>query len=192
MNVWNDTAATNRRANDRVELLVTADRKENVAWCDALGFEVCACVAGELEDLGGEVLHQRGSVDGGTRPAALVAEEAGLQAAMDAADGELEARASRAGLGRALAGFAGGLADRLSLAFSFALALPGGRVGHQVVGGGWEGRFDVNFLRNHLKLQRANQREENEETHFENKASHRPQKCLSWANHRWSRVKISL
>ena len=56
MDVRDDTAAGDRRLDQRVELLVTADGELQVARGDALDLEVLGGVAGELEDLGGEVL----------------------------------------------------------------------------------------------------------------------------------------
>lgn len=56
MDVRNDTTTGDRRLDQRVELLVAADGELQVARRDALDLEVLGGVAGELEDLGGEVL----------------------------------------------------------------------------------------------------------------------------------------
>ena len=69
-----------------------------MARVDPLLLVVASGVAGQLEDLGREVLHHSGQVDGGAGPDSLgvvaLAEET-----MDAADGELETGARRAALG---------------------------------------------------------------------------------------------
>ena len=56
VDVRDDTTAGDSGFNKRVELFVTADGQLQVAWGDALDLEVLGGVAGELEDLGGEVL----------------------------------------------------------------------------------------------------------------------------------------
>lgn len=56
VDVRNDTTTGDRRLDQRVELLVAADGELQVARRDALDLEVLGGVAGELEDLGGEVL----------------------------------------------------------------------------------------------------------------------------------------
>lgn len=56
VDVRDDAAARDRRLDERVELLVAADGELQVARGDALDLEVLGGVAGELEDLGGEVL----------------------------------------------------------------------------------------------------------------------------------------
>ena len=78
-----------------IELLVVADGQLDVAGDDARLLVVAGGVAGQLEDLGGEVLEDGGKVHGGTGT------DAGgvlalLQEAGHASDGELES-----GLGRA-------------------------------------------------------------------------------------------
>jgi hypothetical protein len=58
--VWQHTTKGNRCADKSVELLVTADRELQVAWRDALNFEILGSVACELEDFGGEVFENGG------------------------------------------------------------------------------------------------------------------------------------
>ena len=52
VDVRDDTAARDGRLDERVELLVTADRELQVAGSDPLHLEVLGRVARELEDLG--------------------------------------------------------------------------------------------------------------------------------------------
>ena len=73
------------------ELLIVADGQLDVAGHDAGLLVVAGGVAGELKNLGGEVLEDRGEVHGGTG-ADAGGVLAGLEVARDAADGELEAR----------------------------------------------------------------------------------------------------
>jgi hypothetical protein len=62
VDVGDDAAARDGGLDERVELLVTADGELQVARGDALDLEVLGRVAGQLEDLGGEVLWRRGWV----------------------------------------------------------------------------------------------------------------------------------
>ena len=51
-----DTTEGDRGPDKGVEFLVAADGELQMAWGDALDFEVLGGVAGEFEDFGGEVL----------------------------------------------------------------------------------------------------------------------------------------
>jgi len=94
VDVRNDTAARDRRLDERVELLVAADGQLQVARVDALHLEVLAGVAGQLEHLRREVLQDGGAVDGSGGAHAAVARRARLQVTVDTAHGELKAGAS--------------------------------------------------------------------------------------------------
>ena len=119
MNVRDDTSSGNGGLDEGVELFVTADGELQVAGRDALDLEVLGRVAGKLEDLGREVLHDRGRVDRGRGADALALGGAALQVAVDTADRELKPGAARARLRRLLGG--GGLAALSSFSsFSFA------------------------------------------------------------------------
>ena len=89
-----------------VQLLVVADGELEVAGVDPLFLVVAGSVAGQLQDLGREVLHDGGEIDWCPRSHSLgvvsLAEEA-----MYATDGELETGSGRAalGLGSGLASF---------------------------------------------------------------------------------------
>eukprot|EP01046_Picozoa_sp_COSAG06_P053452 COSAG06_NODE_9248_length_1947_cov_3.209416_1_plen_156_part_00 len=82
-----------------VELLVVADGQLDVARDDAGLLVVAGGVAGELEDLGAEVLEHGGQVD---RRAGSDARRRALQVAVDAANRELEPGLGGPGLGPGL------------------------------------------------------------------------------------------
>jgi len=104
VDVGQDTAGGDGdAAEELVELFVVADGELHVAGGDAGALVVAGGVAGELEDLSAQVLHDGGEVDGGaTADAGGVAALA--QVASHTADGELQASAGAAGL--SFAGFA--------------------------------------------------------------------------------------
>ena len=92
VDVWEHTAGGDGDGAEELgELFVVADRELDVAGHDAGLLVVAGRVAGELEDLGGEVLEDGGEVHGGTGTDAGGV-LANLEVARDAADGELEAR----------------------------------------------------------------------------------------------------
>ena len=92
VDVRDDAAARDRRLDERVELLISADGELQVARRDALYLEVFARVTRELEHLGREVLKDGRGVNSRGRADALVRVNAPLQEAVDAADRELRAR----------------------------------------------------------------------------------------------------
>ena len=102
MDVGDDAAASDGRLDERVELLISADRELQVTGSDALHLEVLARVAGELEDLGGEVLEDGGGVDRRRGADALAALDGRLEEPVDTADGELKSGLGRPGLRRLL------------------------------------------------------------------------------------------
>ena len=59
------TTECNRCADERVELLVAANGKLQVAGRDAFDVQVLGGVAGQFEDLGRQVFEDGGEVDGG-------------------------------------------------------------------------------------------------------------------------------
>ena len=75
-----------------------------MARVDPLLLVVAGGVAGELEDLGGEVLHDGGQIDGGACSHTLGV-VTGAEKTVDSSNGELEPGTGRAGLGLG-AGFA--------------------------------------------------------------------------------------
>jgi hypothetical protein len=100
VDVGEDAARGDRDlAQELVQLLVVADGELDVARDDARLLVVARGVARELEDLGRQVLEDRGQVD--RRAGADARRDARvLDEARDAADGELQARlgAARDGL----------------------------------------------------------------------------------------------
>lgn len=64
VDVRDHTTASNGSLDEGVELLVSADSQLQVAWGYAFDFQVLACIASELENLGREVLKDRSSVNG--------------------------------------------------------------------------------------------------------------------------------
>ena len=106
MDVGEDTTlGDGHAAEELVELFVVADGELNVAGSDAGLLVVASGVAGELEDLSGEVLHYCSKVDGGaTTDTSGVLSLA--QVASDTANGELKSSAAAAGLGLARLSFA--------------------------------------------------------------------------------------
>ena len=104
MDVGEDTTLGDGHTGEQlVELLIVADGELEGARDDARLLVVAGGVAGELENLGGEVLEDGRQVHGGTGANALsvvaLAEET-----VDTAHGELEASARGARLGLACLG----------------------------------------------------------------------------------------
>ena len=94
------TGGDGHAAEQLVELLVVADGQLDVAGHDAVLLVVAGGVAGELKDLGAQVLEDGGGVDGGTGTDGLGV-AALLDVAGDTAHGELEAGLGAAGDGLA-------------------------------------------------------------------------------------------
>ena len=65
VDVRQDAAEGDRRADERVQFLVAADGQLKMARGDALDLEVLGGVAGQFEDLGGQVLEHGGDIDSG-------------------------------------------------------------------------------------------------------------------------------
>lgn len=84
-----NTTKRNRRANERVKLVVTTDSKLQVSRRDALDLEVLGSVAGELEHFGGQVFEDGGDVDGGFGADAHLVLGGALEETLDATAGEL-------------------------------------------------------------------------------------------------------
>ena len=110
-----DNTATGDGGLDKgVELLISANGQQKMAGRDALHLEILARVTGELEHLGGKVLHDGGSVHGGGGTDTLLGVHTLLEEAVNTTDGELKVGALRARHGRALGGR--GLATLATLA----------------------------------------------------------------------------
>jgi hypothetical protein len=89
VDVRDDTAAGDRRLDERVELLVTADRELQMPRRNALHLEVLGGVARKLKNLRGQVLQDGGRVHGGGRANAALGGRARLKVAVDTANREL-------------------------------------------------------------------------------------------------------
>jgi len=104
VDVRDDTTASNGGLDEGVELLVTANGEQQVPGRDTLHLQVLASIAGKLEHLSAEVLHDGGGVDGSSGTDALLGVHAVLEETVDTTDGELETGPGRPGLGSALGG----------------------------------------------------------------------------------------
>ena len=83
------TTASNGRLDQRVKLLVTADRELQVTRSYSLHLEVLAGVSSELQHLGSQILEDGGRIDGRRGTDATVRADAALQEPVDSPDGEL-------------------------------------------------------------------------------------------------------
>ena len=89
VDVGNDTTTGNRSLDQSVELLVTADGELQVTRSYSLHLEVLAGVSSELQHFGGQVLQDRGRVDGRRGTDATVRADSALQEPVDSPNGEL-------------------------------------------------------------------------------------------------------
>ena len=106
MDVGEDTAGGDGHTSEElVELLVVADGELHVAGDNAALLVVASGVAGQFEDLSGEVLHHGSKVDRGSSADASGI-LAGLEVTVHTADGELETSLLGAGHGLAALGLA--------------------------------------------------------------------------------------
>lgn len=89
MDVRDDPTTGDRGLDERVELLVPADGQLEMAWGDALDLQVLAGVAGQLQDLGGEVLQDGSTEDGSSSAHTVMSLHTLLQETMYATNWEL-------------------------------------------------------------------------------------------------------
>ena len=102
LDVWQHTALSDGHARQElVKLLVVADGQLQVTWDDASLLVVTGSVAGKLQHLSSQVLHNGCQVDRGASTHALGV-VALPQETMDPAHGELKTSPAGAGLGLAL------------------------------------------------------------------------------------------
>ena len=102
LDVGQDTTLGNGHPGEQlVQLFVVSDGQLQVTGNDTRLLVVTGGVAGQLEHLSGQVLHDGGQVDGcaGTDALGVVAL---AQMAMDTTDGELKSGTARSGLGLSL------------------------------------------------------------------------------------------
>ena len=99
VDVWQDTTSGDSDGGQKLaQLLVVPDGELDVPWDDPGLLVVPGGVSGQLQDLGGEVLHDGGQVDrgAGSDPGGVLAS---LQIPSDPTDGELKASLGRLGDG---------------------------------------------------------------------------------------------
>ena len=112
MDVGQDTTLGDGHvAEELVELFVVSHGELQVSGHDSLLAVVSGSVAGQLEDLGAQVLEHGGQVHGGAT-ADSVGESAESQVSANSTDGECETSSGTSGLGLALSASA-------SFAFTF-------------------------------------------------------------------------
>lgn len=63
--MWENTSEGDGRADEGVEFFVTTNSELEMAWRNALDFEIFCGVAGEFENFGGKVFEDGSKVDGG-------------------------------------------------------------------------------------------------------------------------------
>jgi len=84
------TSKRNSRPDQRVQLLVTADRELQMAGSDALDLEILGRVASQFKDFGGEIFEDGSEVDGGFGTDARAVAGYGAEVALYTAAGELD------------------------------------------------------------------------------------------------------
>ena len=89
VDVGNDTTTCDGGLDEGIELLVTTDGELEMTRSDTLDFQVLGCVSSELENLGGQVLHDGRGVDSCGRSDALLLGNTLLQVSVDTSDREL-------------------------------------------------------------------------------------------------------
>jgi hypothetical protein len=104
VNVRNHTSSSNGRFDEGIQFFISTNGQLQMPWRDALHFEIFTSVPGEFEHFGGQILQDGRSIygRGGTNAMALVHRV--FEEAMDTADGELQTRLGRPGLGRLFGG----------------------------------------------------------------------------------------
>lgn len=89
MDVRDDTTAGDGSLDQGVKLFVASDGEQQVSGGDSLHLQILRGVAGELEDLGREVLQDGSAVHGGSSSDSAVGTHSRFQESMDSSDGEL-------------------------------------------------------------------------------------------------------
>ena len=83
VDVRDHTTTSDSGLDQSVQLLVSPDGELEMSGRDPLHLEILTGVAGQLEDLGGEVLQDGGAVHGGSGAHPAAAEGAGLEVTVD-------------------------------------------------------------------------------------------------------------
>jgi len=89
VDVGNHTTTGDGGLDENVQLLVAPDGELQVAGSNSPHLEVLGGVTGQLEHLGGQVLQDGGSVDGGCGSDSVPGGDSSLQESVDSTDGEL-------------------------------------------------------------------------------------------------------
>jgi len=89
VDVRDNSSSSNGSLDKGIKLLVSTNGELQVTRCDALDLKILASVAGQLEDLGGEVLQDGGGVDGGGGSDTLTLLDRLLQETVDTSYGKL-------------------------------------------------------------------------------------------------------
>jgi len=89
VDVGNDTTTSNGGLDQGIELFISTDSQLQVSGSYALDLQVFGCVAGQLEDLGGEVLKDSGGVDSRGGSYTRVCGNSCLQESVNSSHGEL-------------------------------------------------------------------------------------------------------
>ena len=83
VDVGDDSTASDGGLDQSVQLLVSPDGQLEMSGCDPLHLEILTGVAGQLEDLGSEVLQDGRAVHGSSGSNSAAAEGAGLEVTVD-------------------------------------------------------------------------------------------------------------
>ena len=85
----NHTTTSNGCLDESIELLITTDRELKMTRSDTLDFQVLGSISGELENLGGQVLHDGCGVHGGSSSNTLLLGNTLFQVSVHTTNGEL-------------------------------------------------------------------------------------------------------
>lgn len=89
MDMRNHTTTRNGCLDESIELLITTDCKLKMTRSDTLDFQVLGSISSELENLGGQVLHDGCGVHGSCSSDTLLHRNTLFQVSMNTTNGEL-------------------------------------------------------------------------------------------------------
>ena len=89
MDMRNHTTTRNGCLDESIELLITTDRELKMTRSDTLDFQVLGSISGELENLGGQVLHDGCGVHGSGSSNTLLHGNTLFQVSVHTTNGEL-------------------------------------------------------------------------------------------------------
>lgn len=96
VNVWKNTTSSDGSTDQRVKFLITTNSQLQVTGCNTLHFKVLGGIACQFEHFGCQVFEDSSRVDGSLGTDTDMVLSTILQVAMNTADRELQASASRA------------------------------------------------------------------------------------------------